>query len=149
MAEQNDGKQDLTLNHANQEEPGAADAGGSDADFGGAAGSQHNDWGHSQAGGLGNAQAGQAGQAGVDVGGNGAGNSAGHAGGGNIGGVAGGQHNDWGHSPVDAGNAQSSDSSGQQSAGQPSSGQAPRQGVMPGEEMGHLNRSGDDGAKQG
>jgi hypothetical protein len=41
--------------------------------------SQHNDWGHSEAGSAGNVQSGTRG---------------------NIGGVPGGQHNDWGHSVV-------------------------------------------------
>lgn len=50
--------------------------------------------------------------------------------GGNIGGVPGGQHNDWGHSPVDTG------VSGQASA----AAARKRQGVMPGEEMGHVPR---------
>lgn len=44
----------------------------------------------------------------------------------NIGGVTGSQHNDWGHSAVP-------DQGSQQSAQE-----SPRQGVMPGEEMGHL-----------
>jgi len=47
--------------------------------------SQHNDWGHSEAGSEGNEQSGTRG---------------------NIGGVAGGQHNDWGHSVVPTGGPQ-------------------------------------------
>ena len=91
MADQNDGKQKQTLNHANQEDPGTA--------------------------------------GGANIGGN-------------IGGNPGSQHNDWGHSPVptedsQSGNRQSSDAAGQ-----------PRQGVMPGEEMGHLQRGKDDGAQK-
>ena len=74
---------------------------------------QHNDWGHAQAGVAGSAQAGS--------------NA-------NIGGVAGSQHNDWGHSAVpDAGNRQSADEPAPVQGGQ-----LPPQGVMPGEEMGHL-----------
>lgn len=48
---------------------------------------------------------------------------------GNIGGVAGSQHNDWGHSPV--------------ATRAPGPAGRPRQGVMPGEEMGHLRRKTD------
>jgi hypothetical protein len=44
----------------------------------------------------------------------------------NIGGNPGSQHNDWGHSPVPTG--------GNRRSGE----DLPRQGVMPGEEMGHL-----------
>lgn len=96
MPKQSPSKQDLTLNHANQEDPGAA-------------GDQHKDWGQGQAGAGGNEQS---------------------AGRGNIGGVPGSQHNDWGHSPVETdGNGQSADAAGRK-----------RQGVMPGEEMGHLRK---------
>ena len=69
--------------------------------------SQHNDWGHGQAGAARNAQSGV---------------------GGNIGGVPGGKHEDWGHSPVGKGGK----------AQTPAPAGLPRQGVMPGEEMGHL-----------
>lgn len=79
----------------------------------------HNDWGHSQAGSAGNVQSGS---------GRGT----------NIGGNPGSQHNDWGHSPVPtAGNKQSEQ--GADGARTPGKGGLPRQGVMPGEEMGHLH----------
>lgn len=48
---------------------------------------------------------------------------------GNIGGVPGSQHNDWGHSPVDTAGGQG-----------PGAADRKRQGIMPGNEMGHLQR---------
>jgi hypothetical protein len=56
----------------------------------------------------------------------------------NIGGVPGSQHNDWGHSPVPTGGNQQSGAGAGNT--QVSGGRGlKRQGVMPGEEMGHLN----------
>lgn len=86
---------------------------------------QHNDWGHSQAGSAGSVQSGS-------------GSGSGTGSGANIGGNPGSQHNDWGHSPVPtAGNKQSEQ--GADEARKPGKGGLPRQGVMPGEEMGHLH----------
>jgi hypothetical protein len=105
MANQNDSEQDQTLNHANQEDGGAADPNATSDE----PDRLLIDSGNSQEGDEGNVQSEARG---------------------NIGGVPGGQHNDWGHSPVaTGGSAQSSGPGGLR-----------RQGVMPGEEMGHLQR---------
>ena len=108
MAIQNDSERDQTLNHANQEDGGAADPNATSDE----PDRQLTDSGNSQQGDEGNVQSEARG---------------------NIGGVPGGQHNDWGHSQVaTGGNAQASRTGG-----------LPRQGVMPGEEMGHLQRGPD------
>lgn len=147
MAERNDSKQEQKIKQANQEDPGAPAAGDVAGNIGGNAGSQHNDWGHSQVGDGGNAQSDGQAPAQSESLGRQAG-SGGNGSGGNIGGVPGSQHNDWGRSPVATdGNRQADAGANAQSAAQ--SVDTPRQGVIPGEEMGHLQRDGGKGRDGG
>jgi len=118
------------------------------ANIGGNPGSQHNDWGHSDAGGgVGVQSDEQSDLEGLEPQLQPDQRSGQQPGAGpNIGGVAGGQHKDWGHSPVAGeGNQQSGGGGNAQSAGSDAR-QSPRQGVMPGEEMGHLQETGDGSA---
>jgi hypothetical protein len=158
MADQDGSMQKQTLNHANQEDAGTA--GNSGANIGGSAGSQHNDWGHSDAGGGASVQSASQPEVQTELESNRQLNVQAHqqseqqpgqqaAAGGNVGGVAGSQHNDWGHSPVATDDGQQPAGAGNSQSAESDAGQSPRQGVMPGEEMGHLQRGQDGGAQQG
>jgi hypothetical protein len=159
MADQDGSMQKQTLNHANQEDAGTAGAGAagnSGANIGGSAGSQHNDWGHSDAGGGASTQP----EVQTELESNRQLNVQAHqqseqqpgqqaAAGGNVGGVAGSQHNDWGHSPVATDDGQQPAGAGNSQSAESDAGQSPRKGVMPGTEMGHLQRGQDGGAQKG
>jgi hypothetical protein len=138
-----------TGNAGNRQSDGAANIGGKP-------GSQHNDWGHSDAGGGVGTQSNQQSNQQLDQQSDlqelqaqlqpDQQSSQQPGAGANIGGVAGGQHKDWGHSPVAGEGNQQSRGDGNAQSARPDARQSPRQGVMPGEEMAHLQRSQDGGA---
>jgi hypothetical protein len=143
MADQDGSMQKQTLNHANQEDAGTAGAGNSSANIGGSAGSQHNDWGHSDAGGGVSMQSASQPELQTELESNRQLNVQAHqqseqqpgqqaAAGGNVGGIAGSQHNDWGHSPVATDDSQQSADAGNSQSAESGAGRSPRQGVMPG-----------------
>jgi len=147
MADRNDSKQAQALNHVNQEDPGAAGIDNDAGNIGGTPGSQHNDWGRSSAVGGASAQSDlqselQSGQQSQQQ------SAQPVAASGNIGGVPGSQHNDWGHSPLAGDGSQHAGNGGNAQSAQSDAAQTPRQGVMPGYEMGHLQRGQKDGKQE-